>query len=106
LVIRSERGFAMQKQIDVAELGQPMAGVLDEVVRRQEPYVVARDGEPEAVLVPYGAFLRWQRGGTESADEHFDRVIERLRRLNKDLSDDEVARDVEQAVAEVRAGIP
>jgi prevent-host-death family protein len=96
----------MQKQIDVAELGRRAAEVVDEVVRRQESYIVARDGEPEAVLVPYIEFLRWQRASGESADEHFEGVIERLGRLNAHWSEEEVARDVAEAIAEVRRGDP
>jgi prevent-host-death family protein len=94
----------MQKQIDVAELGRRAAEVIDDVVRRQEPYIVARDGEPEAVLVSYVEYLRWQRTSGESADEHFDRVIERLGRLNAHWSDEEVEQDVAEAIAEVRRG--
>jgi len=96
----------MQKQIDVAELGQRTADLVDEVVRRQEPYIVARDGEPEAVLVPYYEFLRWYRTTGESADEHFDRVVERLGTLNAHWSEEEIARDVAEAIAEVRRGDP
>ena len=96
----------MQKQIDVAELGRRAAEVVDEVVQRQEPYIVARDGEPEGVLVSYVEYLRWQLAAGESADEHFDRVIERLGRLNAHWSEEEVARDVAEAIAEVRRGDP
>jgi prevent-host-death family protein len=93
----------MQKQIDVAELGPRAAEVVDEVVRQEEPYIVAREGEPEAVLVSYSDFRRWQ-AMDDVAHERFDRMIERLGRLNAAFSEDEVARDVAEAIAEVRHG--
>lgn len=96
----------MQKHIDVAELGRRAAEVVDEVVRQEKPYFIARDGEPKSVLVSYVEFLRWQRTSGESADEHFDRVLDRLGRLNAHWSEEEVARDVAEAIVEVRRGDP
>lgn len=94
----------MSKQIELSELQRRGRAILDDLSRDGEPYVVARDGEPEAALIRYSEFLRLRRGASESADEHFDRVIARLRRLNTGLSDEQVAKDVEQAIAEVRSG--
>ena len=93
----------MRNQIEIGELAHRGAALLDDLIHGGEPYIVERDSQPVAVLIAYEDYLRWQRGTAESPDEHFDRVAERLRRLNTELSDDEVARDVTEAIAEVRA---
>ncbi|MGE0543126.1 MAG: type II toxin-antitoxin system Phd/YefM family antitoxin [Dehalococcoidia bacterium] len=96
----------MSKQVELSELQQRGEAILDDLRQEQEPYIVARDGEPGAVLVPYFEFLRWRRAAGESADEHFDRVVERLAKLNAHWSDEQIARDAAEAIAEVRRGDP
>jgi prevent-host-death family protein len=93
----------MQKQIDVTELGRRAAEVVDEVVRQEEPYIVARDGEPEAVLISYIEFLRLQSATDAEVHERFQRLLGKMDRLNSGVSDEEVARDVAEAIAEVRS---
>jgi PHD/YefM family antitoxin component YafN of YafNO toxin-antitoxin module len=93
----------MQRQFELQDLARRGDAILDDLANAGEPFIVARDSKPVAVLIAYEDFLRWQRGTAESPDEHFDRVAERLHRLNTGLSDDELARDVAEAIAEVRA---
>jgi prevent-host-death family protein len=96
----------MQKQIDVIELGQRAAAVIAEVARQQEPVIVARDGEPAVVLLSYVEFLRLRPVSDEDVHARFDRLLTKMDRLNAGVSEEEVARDVAEAIAEVRRGDP
>lgn len=93
----------MQKQIDVAELVRRAAEVVDEVVRQEERYIVARAGKPEAVLISYIEFLRLQSATDAGTRERFQRLVDKMDRRNSGHSDEEVARDVTEAIAEVRS---
>ncbi len=92
----------MQKQIDVSELEQHAGEVVEDVVRSGEPWVVVRDRQPAAVLMPYIEFLLWRRPSDEEVHERFDRLMEKMAHLNAHVSEEEVARDVAEAIAEVR----
>ncbi len=94
----------MGRQIKLEELMRRGAAILADLAETGEPYVVKRAGTPVAALFTYEDFMLRRRGCAESPDKHFDRVVERLRRLNTGLSDEEVAREVAEAIAEVRAG--
>lgn len=100
-MIRSWRGFAMQKQIELADLGQRAAAVVDEVVRQHETYIVARDGRPEAVIVPYGEFERLRGSRVEALRAGLDRLERRLAEL--DGEDPAFESEITSAVA---AGLP
>lgn len=93
----------MSKQIELSELQRRGEAILDDLAQGQEPYIVARDGEPEAALVPYSDIRHWQESDLV-AHERFDRMIERLGRLNAAFSEEEIARDVAEAIAGVRRG--
>lgn len=50
----------MQKVIGVTELQRNFRFVFDEVTKGNTPYVLTRSSRPEAVLIPYEDFLRFQ----------------------------------------------
>ncbi len=92
----------MQKIIGVTELQRRFKSVLDEVVQKRVPYVLARGSRPEAVLIPYEEFqkyLSWK----ENVVERFNRTWKELSEHNAQFTDEEIAADVEEAIAEVRA---
>jgi prevent-host-death family protein len=93
---------AVQKIIGVTDLQRRFKSVLDEVVRDRTPYVLARGSRPEAVLIPYDEFqkyLSWR----ENVLERFNQVRRELAEHNERYSDEEIDRDIEEAIAEVRA---
>lgn len=95
----------MRKTIAVAELERCLQSVLDEVTRERTPYVVERDGQPEAALIPhveYEAFLRFQQARA-LISERFDQMLDRLAEQNAHYSEQEAAADVEAAREEVAA---
>ena len=50
----------MQKVIGVTELQRNFRFVFDEVTKGNTPYVLTRSSRPEATLIPYEDFLRFQ----------------------------------------------
>jgi PHD/YefM family antitoxin component YafN of YafNO toxin-antitoxin module len=61
------------------------------------PHVVGRAGKPEAVVIPYAAYLQLQEAQMEQILASFDRLLERLSQQNAVYTDEEVASDVEKA---------
>ena len=84
----------MQKIIGVTELQRRFRAILDEVSEERVPYVLTRGSRPEAVLLSYEDFLRFQRMEEKEVLSRFDRLRARLARRNAQFSDDEVEKDV------------
>lgn len=87
----------MQKIIGVTELQRRFRAVFDEVAKERVPYVLTRGSRPEAVLIPYEDFVRFQQGEENEVLERFERVRARLAKLNTGVSEAEVAADVAAA---------
>jgi len=92
----------MQKVIGVTELQRKFRAVFDEVAKKGIPYVLTRGSRPEAVLIPYETFLHYQELEEKEVLARFDRLVARMAEQNAARSDEEVAADVDAALAEVR----
>lgn len=90
----------MLKIIGVTELQRRFRLVLDEVVQESTSVVLTRGSRPEAVLISYQEYLRLQATQAGDAAAQFDRVWERLGRLNADVDEAELAADIEAARSE------
>jgi prevent-host-death family protein len=93
--------YIMQKIIGVTELQRRFRSVFDQVVFENIPYVLTRGSRPEAVLIPYEDFLRYQELEEEQVLARFDRLVTRMVEQNAEYSDEEVAADVAAARAEL-----
>jgi prevent-host-death family protein len=87
----------MLRIIGVTELQRRFRAVFDEVVEQQTPVVLTRGSRPEAVLISYQEYLRLQQLQADEDMAHFDRVWERLARLNAGVDTAELAADIEAA---------
>lgn len=87
----------MNKIIGVTELQRRFKKVLDEVTKRGIPYILTRGSRPEAALVPYNEFLRYQEFQEKEILIRFDRLVERMAAQNKRFSEEEVEADVQAA---------
>jgi prevent-host-death family protein len=87
----------MLRIIGVTELQRRFRAVFDEVVEQQTPVVLTRGSRPEAVLISYQEYLRLQQLQADEDMAHFDRVWERLARLNAGVDTVELAADIEAA---------
>ncbi len=93
----------MLKIIGVTELQRRFRLVFDEVVQQKTPVVLTRGSRPEAVLISYQEYLRLQAVQADDTRAQFDRVWERLARLNADVDEAELAADIEAARLESSA---
>ncbi|MBI2940784.1 MAG: type II toxin-antitoxin system Phd/YefM family antitoxin [Chloroflexi bacterium] len=90
----------LQRIIGVTELQRHFRAVLDEVVSGRVPCILTRGSRPEAVLIPYEDFVRFQELRENETLARFDRLRARLAAQNARYSEDEVAADVEAARTE------
>lgn len=87
----------MQKIIGVTELQRKFRSFFEDVVRKRTPLILTRGSRPEAVLVPYEDYLRFQQMQESEVLARFDQVWNRLAQLNASFSDEEIAADIEAA---------
>jgi prevent-host-death family protein len=87
----------MQQIIGVTELQRQFRSFFDEVVRKRTPLVLTRGSRPEAVLISYDDYLRFQQMQEGEVLAHFDQVWNRLAEVNASFSDDEIAADIKAA---------
>jgi prevent-host-death family protein len=92
----------MNRIIGVTELQRRFKSVFDEVVKNQTPYILTRGSRPEAVLIPYEEYVRYQTRTEEEVIERFDNFMKKMAEANAGYSDEEVAADIEAAIREVR----
>lgn len=91
----------VQKIIGVTELQRRFRSVFDEVVLDKVPYILTRGSRPEAVLISYEAFLRYQELDEAEVLGRYDRMVTRLAEQNAPYGEDEVAADIEAALDDI-----
>jgi len=87
----------MQKIVGVTELQRRFRSIFDEVVRKKTPVILTRGSRPEAVLISYEDFQRFQEIQESEVLSRFDQVWSRLAGLNAAYSDEEISADIETA---------
>jgi prevent-host-death family protein len=92
----------MNKIIGVTDLQRRFRKTFDEVAEEHVPYVLTRGSRPEAVLIPYEQYLRFIRADEEGILRRFDALLARMAAANDRFSEEEVAKDVADAVRDVR----
>ena len=86
--------MVMNKIIGVTELQRSFRSIFDEVARRRTPYILTRGSRPEAALIPYDEYQRFQQFQEKDILGRFDRLVERMTAHNNAYSDEEVEADV------------
>ncbi len=92
-----------QQIIGVTELQRQFRVVFDKVVKKGTPFILTRGSRPEAVLIPYEEYLRYQAMNEPDEQKRFDLLRKRMQTLNENFSAEEVDADIEAAIQEVRA---
>ncbi len=94
----------MQKIIGTTDLQRNFRTILDEVAKDRVPYVLTRGSRPEAALVPYADYLRFQELMERDVLNRVNAMLARLADENAGFSEAEVTADVAEAIKEVRSG--
>jgi prevent-host-death family protein len=87
----------LQQIIGVTELQRKFRSFFEGVVRKRTALVLTRGSRPEAVLIPYEDYLRFQQMQESEVLARFDKVWDRLAEINASISDDELAADIKAA---------
>jgi prevent-host-death family protein len=94
----------MQRIIGVTELQRRFRSVFDQVVKRNTPYVLTRGSRPEAALISYEEYLRYQALREQDVLARFDRLVARMAEQSATFSEEEVTADVTAALSELDTG--
>ena len=89
----------MQHIIGVTELQRRFRLFFDEVVRKRTPLVLTRGSRPEAVLISYDDYLRFQQMQESEVLAQFEQVWNRLAKVNAEFDEAEIAADIKIARA-------
>lgn len=93
----------MQNIVGVTELQRKFRSFFEQVVKERIPLVLTRGSHPEAVLISYDEYLRFQALQENEVLARFDRVWSRLSEVNAEFSEEEIAADIEAARDAVQA---
>jgi prevent-host-death family protein len=88
----------MDKTIANADVQLQLEHILDEVAGAGARYVIERNGEPVAAVVPIHVYEQWKN----ARDAFFDRIAEIAKRA--DMNEDEAMALALEAQQSVRAG--
>jgi len=87
----------MQQIIGVTELQRKFRSFFDEVVSKRTPVILTRGSRPEAVLISYEDYLRFQQMQESEVLARFDKVWTRLADVNAAISEEELTADIKAA---------
>jgi len=93
----------MNKIIGVTALQRNFRAVLDEVVKKNTPYILTRGSRPEAALISYDEFLRLEKLRESHVLARFDQLLSKMAWMNARFSEAEVQADLEAASREILA---
>jgi len=86
-----------QTIIGVTELQRRFRRFFDEVVQKRTPIILTRGSRPEAALIPYEDYQRFMAMRESEVLSRYDQVRERLDRLNRQYSEEEIQADIQSA---------
>ena len=86
-----------QEIIGVTELQRRFRKIFDLVVKKNTPVVLTRGSRPEAALISYEDYLRFQEMKESEVLARFDQIWDRLGKLNADFTEEEIIADIKAA---------
>lgn len=87
----------MKRRISAVEARKRLGEILESVYYRGDEVVIERAGKPMAVVIPAERYEAMERDR-----ERLFELIEKNWERNKDVSYEEIEREVQQAIEEVR----
>ena len=98
--------MTMQKLIEASDLECRLNAVLDDVAGQRASYIVDRNGQPAAAVVPYEEYQQYRAWATRHLRERAAKMLHEIAKETEVFSDEEVEADVRAALREVRAAGP
>jgi len=91
----------MNRVIGVTDLQRRFRPVFDQVAHKGQSYILTRGSRPEAAMIPYEDFLRFQWLQEKRVLERFDLLLTRMVQLNVAYREAEVEADLRAADADL-----
>jgi prevent-host-death family protein len=92
------------QRMQTPEVTEQLPDLLDAVVLGETRVIIERDGDPVAAIVSAEDLRRWLRFDRHREEEF--RIIDELREAFKDVPPEEIEREADRAVAEIRGKVP
>lgn len=83
--------------VSTTEIQRNFKRVLDRMKASSEPLVVVRDSQPEAVMLQYSEFKRLSELEREVLKEKMEKILKRMAKHNRNISDKELNADIAAA---------
>ncbi len=93
----------MNRVIGVTDLQRRFRPIFDQVAHKGQSYILTRGSRPEAAMIPYEDFLRFQQLQEKRVLDRFDRLLARMAQLNAVYSEAEIEADLSTADADLGA---
>jgi prevent-host-death family protein len=84
----------MEKMINALKARQNLGTLLNEVLLRNDQFIIERNGKPMAAVIPVWQFEQWK----EKRDAFFKK-IEAIHKRNRRVNQKALERDIEEAIA-------
>jgi prevent-host-death family protein len=98
IMISRRRLMAVKRKLSAVEARKKLGEILEGVFYRGDEVVIERAGKPMAVVIPAALYA-----ALEKDRERLFELIEQNWERNKDVSYEEIEKEVAEAVREVRA---
>jgi len=84
----------MEKMINALKARQNLGTLLNEVLLRNDQFIIERNGKPMAAVIPVWQFEQWK----EKREAFFEK-IEVVHKRNEKVSQEALERDIKEAIA-------
>lgn len=91
----------MNRIIGVTDLQRRFRPIFDQVAEEGQAYILTRGSRPQAALIPYEEFLRYQQFQEGEILARFDRLRTRLSQENAACEEGEIQADLRAADQEL-----
>jgi prevent-host-death family protein len=84
----------MEKMINALKARQNLGTLLNEVLLKNDQFIIERNGKPMAAVIPVWQFEQWKE-----KREAFFKMIDSVHKRNEKLSQKTLEKDIQEAIA-------
>jgi prevent-host-death family protein len=84
----------MEKMINALKARQNLGTLLNEVLLKNDQFIIERNGKPMAAVIPVWQFKQWKE-----KRKAFFRMIDQVRQRNKKVSQETMQGEIAEAIA-------
>ena len=84
----------MEKVINALRVRQNLGTLLNEVLLKNDQFIIERNGKPMAAVIPVWQFEQWKE-----KRKAFFKMIDKVRQTNRKVSQKTLAKEISEAIA-------